>query len=225
MASKTLKKQADKNLVPYTGKTPDGYPQLFKALTPDGTHFKVDPKTGSVQALVTVAPGGTKVAWDNCGQCHNHISHCKCVRGITAPRSIEYIVDASAAIQAGEAWDMTHPNYRGSLRAALRVRAGTTAGGLRAPLTVASATGGTPAPRKPASAPAAPTGAPRRLLRKPTTPAPAPTTMPDEAHDRAKMDRAASSSADDIVASMTKRLLKKPTGQPVRKVLKKRTDS
>lgn len=66
-------------------------------------------------AYVLTTLQGTKVSFDLCGYCSQHVKHCACRRGPTVPRAVEYIWDSDKAHHNGEEWDMSHPDYSGSL--------------------------------------------------------------------------------------------------------------
>lgn len=73
--------------------------------------------------LTTVMPNGLRIGWSRCGGCRNEFHHCKCVGGVRAQRSVEYIYDRIVAEMAGEEWSIWHPNYRGSFTRKDRERA------------------------------------------------------------------------------------------------------
>lgn len=86
----------------------------------DATFYRFNPKTKSVETLVTVMPDGTHVAWWICFTCKQDVKWCKCTRGVVVCRSVEYIWDQDMAQIAGEDWNVSHLNYTGSLRKAYR---------------------------------------------------------------------------------------------------------
>lgn len=72
-------------------------------------------ESGKAYTITTLC--GTKVAFDMCGRCGIHVIACKCQRGPSLPRGVEYIWDQDEALSKGEEWDHHHPNYRGSFTA------------------------------------------------------------------------------------------------------------
>lgn len=56
------------------------------------TYYRVEiDDEDRLRAMVTIMPTGLRVAWDNCGKCKQHISHCKCSSGAYHPSSIGWI--------------------------------------------------------------------------------------------------------------------------------------
>jgi hypothetical protein len=100
-------------------KAPAVYPKLYAPLCPPNTYFRVVKKTGFPRSLVTVMPDGLHVVHFTCGACSAlSIFNCKCRRGLTVPRSVEFIYDQITALKKGEEWGFHHPDYSGSLRRA-----------------------------------------------------------------------------------------------------------
>ena len=100
---------------------------MFKGLNPartlPDTFYRYEPATRRVKCLVTKMTDSCIVAWDMCGLCTHYFTLCTCSKGLSVPRSVEYIYDSIVAKQNGEEWDLNHPNYKGSLSKAEREKA------------------------------------------------------------------------------------------------------
>ena len=55
------------------------------------TYYRVVVDDDRVRAMVTILPDSTRVAWDSCGKCHNHITICQCTYGVYHPQSIGWM--------------------------------------------------------------------------------------------------------------------------------------
>lgn len=86
------------------------------------TYYRFNPETKIVESMVTVMPDGLSVAWWLCRICKQDVKYCKCARGVSVCRSIEWIYDKTVAHMAGQEWDINHLNYSGSLTRAYRER-------------------------------------------------------------------------------------------------------
>lgn len=80
---------------------------------PEG-HVRVS-DDGKSYVITTMA--GISIAFDLCGACSFHVKRCKCSRGPSLPRSVEYVWDQDEALHHGEEWNHQHRNYRGSFTA------------------------------------------------------------------------------------------------------------
>jgi hypothetical protein len=121
--SKRDKHRTDTVLVPLA-MAPSIYPPVYQPMVPPNTYYRVVKETGRPACMVTVMPDDLHVAWFTCGVCAALDIHlCRCKRGITAGRSVEYIFDSIVAQLAGEEWGLNHPKYPGSLHQAERDRA------------------------------------------------------------------------------------------------------
>lgn len=69
---------------------PPTFPRLSKVVPPD-TAWRIDPKGKRLPSLVTVLPNGITTAWDSCNRCVNHATRCICGGGIIHPRGLEWI--------------------------------------------------------------------------------------------------------------------------------------
>lgn len=52
-------------------------------------------------ALVTTMPDGCRVAWDNCGRCHQHVANCLCREGVYHPSSVAWILSKTEEWMGG----------------------------------------------------------------------------------------------------------------------------
>jgi hypothetical protein len=56
------------------------------------TYYRVpNDDENRLRCFVTVMPDGNRIAWDTCGKCKTHVSHCSCPSGVYHPSSIGWI--------------------------------------------------------------------------------------------------------------------------------------
>lgn len=84
-------------LVPVRSEAP-GLPKVNYSV-PDSSFFRIDKRTDSVTAIVTVTPGDLKIGWDTCAQCGMSIRNCNCNGGISCPSSITHIFVLSGGVK------------------------------------------------------------------------------------------------------------------------------
>lgn len=74
----------------HLSKAQEGWPKVQPGILPN-TFYRIDTKTGELKCMVTVMPGGLRVAWASCGKCHDHVTRCRCKSGVYHCSSIGFI--------------------------------------------------------------------------------------------------------------------------------------